>query len=96
MISSIHYIIRSRRDGSYLTARVRTHEDEPETQYLLVFQEDFEALSYLNTFASELAPQFAVESLSANQLKGVIQRWGFKGIGMVKDPLEPRIQFMLL
>jgi hypothetical protein len=26
----------------------------------------------------------------------MIQRWGFKGLGMVQDPLEPRVDFITL
>jgi hypothetical protein len=26
----------------------------------------------------------------------MIQRWGFKGLGMVQDPLEPRVDFVTL
>ncbi|MEY3333912.1 MAG: hypothetical protein RLZZ176_2215, partial [Cyanobacteriota bacterium] len=47
----VYYIIRSRTDGKYLTARV--HDNT--SGYLLLFKEDFEALSYLNTHAADLA-----------------------------------------
>ncbi|ACK71025.1 conserved hypothetical protein [Gloeothece citriformis PCC 7424] len=94
MLSSIHYLIRSRVDGQYLVARAKTSPQENEIQYLLVFKESFDALSYLNTHAPDLANQFSVESLPPTQLKGVLQRWGFVGIGVVNDPLEPRIQFV--
>lgn len=96
MISSIHYLIRSRADGQYLTAKAQTNQGDNKTKYLLVFKESFDALSYLNTHAPDLANQFSVESLPATQLKGVLQRWGFMGIGVVSDPLEPRIQFVLV
>lgn len=96
MLSSIHYLIRSKIDGQYLAARARdnTSSRPNETKYLLIFQESFDALSYLNTHAPELAHQFSVESLPGTQLKGLLQRWGFVGVGVVSDPLEPRIQFV--
>jgi hypothetical protein len=94
VLSSIHYLVRSKIDGQYLVARLTTAENQSEAHYLLVFKEDFEALSYLNNHAGYLADKFAVESLSSSQLKGVLQRWGFQGIGVVNDPLEPKIQFL--
>lgn len=94
MLSSIHYLVRSKLDGQYLVARLKAGESPKEASYLLVFQEDFQALSYLNTHAAHIANQFAVESLPATQLKGVLQRWGFQGIGLVNEPLEPKIQFL--
>ncbi|MEY3827697.1 MAG: hypothetical protein RLZZ148_2517, partial [Cyanobacteriota bacterium] len=51
--------------------------------------------SYLNTHAGGLAAEFSVESLSGSQLKAVLKRWGFQGIGVVNEPLEPRIKFLL-
>lgn len=94
MLSQIHYLIRSKIDGQYLVARLRGGESETEVNYLLLFKEDFEALSYLNIHSGNVANRFAVESISATQLKGLLQRWGFKGVGLVQDPLEPRIQFL--
>jgi len=35
-----------------------------------------------------------VETLSGTQLKGLMQRWGFAGIGLVSEPLEPQVQFL--
>jgi hypothetical protein len=94
MISSVYYVLRSRQDGNYLVARLGNPDTENIAQYILVFSEHHEALSYLNAHAPDVASQFGVESLSASQLKGVLSRWGFQGMGMVKDPLEPRIEFM--
>lgn len=94
MLSSIHYLVRSKIDGQYLVARIKASESETETGYLLLFREHFEALSYLNTHGSGVADRFAVESIPATQLKGLLQRWGFQGVGVVQDPLEPRIQFL--
>lgn len=96
MLSSIHYLLRSKIDGQYLAARLKTGESKTAANYLLVFRQDFAALSYLNTHAADLAHQFALESLSAPQLKGVLQRWGFQGIGLVHEPLEPKIEFLSL
>lgn len=87
-----HYLIRSRVDGRYLTARLKAEASE--AGYLLLFQQDYEALSYLNTHARDVASRFAVESLPESQLKGLLKRWGFKGVGLVQDSLEPRIQFL--
>jgi hypothetical protein len=91
-MTKIHYLIRSRVDGRYLTARLKAEDSE--IGYLLLFKQDFEALSYLNAHAKDVAARFAVESLPEPQLKGLLQRWGFKGVGLVQDPLEPRIQFL--
>ncbi|MDJ0599597.1 MAG: hypothetical protein QNJ37_12235 [Crocosphaera sp.] len=96
MFSQLHYIVRSKVDGKYLVARINKGEDEPPVSYLLVFQENFEALSYLNTHGSDVSDRFIVESTSGNQLKAILQRWNFQGIGLVKDPLLPRIEFLSL
>lgn len=94
MFSETYYAIRSRQDGQYLVARI-PQPDETSVNYLLVFRENFEALTYLNTHAKDLASQFSVETLSTHQLNGVLKRWGFKGIGLVQEPLEPKIQFLV-
>ncbi|MFM6189543.1 MAG: hypothetical protein ACKPFB_05400, partial [Planktothrix sp.] len=54
----------------------------------------FDALGYLNKHAGDLKDQFAVESITGSQIKPIIQRWGFAGIGMIKDPLLPHIEFI--
>jgi hypothetical protein len=77
-------------------ARLKSPDQENPLAYLLVFKEDYDALSYLNTHAADLRDRFGVESVSNSQLKGMIQRWGFKGLGMVQDPLEPRVEFVTL
>jgi hypothetical protein len=95
MLSSIYYLLRAKRDGRYVAAMIEGQD--PSTKgYLLTFQEHHEALSYVNTHSAEVAEQFGVESVSATQLKGILQRWGFGGIGLVKDPLIPQIQFLSL
>ncbi len=94
MFSAIHYIIRSKVDGKYLVAQVNKGEEQATVSYLLVFSENFEALSYLNTHGSDVSDRFIVESTSGTQLKTILQRWDFQGIGLVKDPLLPRIEFL--
>ncbi|MEM9925425.1 MAG: hypothetical protein AAF915_17005 [Cyanobacteria bacterium P01_D01_bin.50] len=92
MLSEIYYLIRSKADGRYLAAR--PNEDDAST-FVLVFRENFDALSYLNTHASDLADRLGVESVSGTQLKTVLQKWSFNGLGMVTDPLLPTIEFLL-
>ena len=58
-----------------------------------MFKEDYDALSYVNTHAPDVASRFAVESVTGTQLKNQLQRWGFAGVGLVQEPLEPKIQF---
>jgi hypothetical protein len=60
-----------------------------------LFKEHYDALSYLNTHAAGVSDRFSVESIPATQLKSIMQRWGFKGLGLVQDPLEPQIQFLV-
>jgi hypothetical protein len=94
MLSQTHYLLRSRIDGQYLVARLKAGESPTEANYLLLFKENYDALSYLNTHGAGVADRFSIESIPATQLKSLLQRWGFKGIGMVNDPLEPQIQFL--
>ena len=58
-----------------------------------MFGEQFDALSYLNTHGADVAERFAVESVPGNQIKNLIQRWGFTGVGIVQDPLIPTVEF---
>lgn len=90
MLSQVYYIIRSKTDGKYLTARV----EEDKSGYLLLFKEDFDALSYLNTHAADLANRLTVESIPGTQIGSLLKRWGFAGMGMVNDPLLPKIEFL--
>lgn len=94
-MSQIYYLIRSRADGRYLVAHPRVG-NEPKLQagYLLMFREDFDALSYLNTHGADVADQFAVESVAGSQIASLLQRWGFVGVGIVQDPLLPRVEFL--
>ena len=93
MANQIYYLIRSKLDGKYLVARV-PNQQGTQSNYLLVFKENFEALSYLNSHAREYSDRFAVEPIVNSQFKGIMQRWGFAGVGMVEDPLIPRIRFL--
>ena len=94
MLATTHYLLRSKQDGQYLVARLRKGESESLASYLLLFKESYDALSYINTHAQDLANNFSVETLSGTQLKGLMQRWGFAGIGLVSEPLEPQVQFL--
>jgi hypothetical protein len=90
MLSDVYYLLRVKADGRYLTARPNSEE----LGYLLLFRENFDALSYLNTHAAEVANSFAVESLPGSQISGLLKRWGFIGVAMVTDPLLPKIEFL--
>ncbi len=103
MLSQVFYLIRSKADGQYLVARTKAEpkqEDDQrgaravDAQYLLVFKEHYDALSYINTHGADVADQFAVESIAGTQLGNLLKRWGFMGMGMVQDPLLPRIEFL--
>ena len=87
---TIYYLLRSQIDGKYVVAK------DNDNQYLLLFTEHFDALSYLNTHGIEIKDKFGVESLATSQLKPLIQRWGFYGIAVVQDPLLPKIEFFTL
>ncbi len=94
MLSQINYVIRSLQDGKYLVARISQKQDRAEASYLLVFKLDHEALSYINTHAQEFCDRLSVESVSPTQLKSLLNRWGYQGIGLVEDPLIPNISFL--
>lgn len=101
MLSQIYYLIRSRQDGRHLVAHPKpappaNPDQSPPSRpaFLLLFTDHADALSYLNTHGRDVAHQFAVESATGTQLSGLMQRWGFAGVGMVRDPLLPRIEFM--
>ncbi|MGK7947386.1 MAG: hypothetical protein AB4368_00915 [Xenococcaceae cyanobacterium] len=94
MLSQANYLIRSKIDGKYLVARLQPEKQQKEANYLLLFREDYEALSYINTHGANLRDRLTVESVSSVQLKSILQRWGYEGIGLVEDPLVPQIKFM--
>ena len=93
MLLQINYLIRSRKDGKYLVARLPAKNGAEDT-YLLVFQQDYDALSYINTHGQEYSDLLTVETASPTQLKKLMQRWNYSGFGIVKDPLLPDIQFV--
>jgi hypothetical protein len=92
MLSQVFYLIRSKTDGQYLVARPNGDAESP--GYLLMFKEHYDALSYINTHGAEVADRFAVESIAGTQLGNLIKRWGFVGMGLVQDPLLPRVEFL--
>jgi hypothetical protein len=97
MFSQVYYLIRSRIDGSYLVAYPTLKDDEarsPEQGYVLLFQEHSDALSYLNKYGAGLIDRFSVEFQTGSQIPGVLNRWGYKGVGIVKDPLLPMVDFL--
>lgn len=96
MFSEIYYLIRSKADGRYLTAHPEGGSKPGDAGYLLLFREDFEALSYLNTHGRDVADRFGVESIPGSQLKSLLNRWSFVGVGVIKDPLLPSIEFFSL
>ncbi|MCF2147436.1 hypothetical protein IQ276_013615 [Desmonostoc muscorum LEGE 12446] len=90
MLSEVYYLVRSKSDGRYLTARPNAEA----SGYVLLFRENFDALSYLNTHAGEVANRFAIESIAGTQLGSLLKRWGFTGVGIVTDPLLPKVEFL--
>jgi len=97
MFSQAYYLIRSRTDGSYLAAYPKLSDDEarsPANGYVLLFQEQFDALGYLNKYAVGMSDRFITESIPESQLRTLLDRWGYKGFGIVKDPLIPTIEFL--
>lgn len=97
MVSQLYYLLRSRADGSYLAAHPQgvppNTPDQPPKGFLLVFVADYEALSYLNAHAPDLAAQFVVEPITPSHLKPLLSRWNFQGVGMVQDPRLPTVEF---
>jgi hypothetical protein len=92
MAGGMYYALRSKKDGQYIAARPDI--DRPDRKYLLVFREDYDALSYLSTHAKELAVHFGTEHLTTDQLKTAIERWSYEGVGLVSDSLLPQVDFM--
>ncbi|BAQ62239.1 hypothetical protein GM3708_2645 [Geminocystis sp. NIES-3708] len=92
MFNETFYLLRSRQDGKYLVANIG-NSDEEKKSYLFVFKENFDALGYINHHSPEYKDLFSVESVSFPQLKLLLSRWGFSGIGIVEDILIPSIKF---
>jgi len=95
-MTQIYYLIRSKIDGSYLAAHPKVNDADGKAKkgYLLMFPENFDALSYLNKYAGDMRDRFAVESITQSGLKNLLDRWGFNGMGIVQDPLLPKIEFL--
>jgi hypothetical protein len=87
----IYYAIVTRTSGQHLTV-----SQDKSSHYLLLFSEDFNALSYLNHHARDLASQFAVEAIATNQLGNLLNRWGYQGVALVRDPLGPELEFLAI
>jgi hypothetical protein len=94
MFSQVYYLIRSRADGQYLVAHPDRGAGKTDCSYLLMFNEHFDALSYLNTHGANVAERFTIESAAGTQIKNLIHRWGFTGVGIVQDPLVPTVEFL--
>ncbi|NEP11567.1 MAG: hypothetical protein F6K14_15420 [Symploca sp. SIO2C1] len=94
MFSQIYYLILSRADGQYLAAQPHADTSQGGAGYLLMFHERYDALSYLNTHGADVADRFAVETVVGSQLKNLLQRWGYTGVGIVQDPLVPKVDFL--
>ncbi|MFH7241277.1 MAG: hypothetical protein ACHWZW_00350 [Spirulina sp.] len=92
-MSQIYYLLRSRADGRYLAARPRSTDAAQSAGFLLVFKADYDALSYLNAHAPDLSDQFTVEAVTPSNLKPLLTRWNFQGLGMVEDPRLPNVEF---
>ena len=93
MLLQINYLIRSKKDGKYLVARL-PDKSGTESSYLLIFQHDYDALTYINTHGKAYSDRLSVETASPVQLKSLLERWDYDGFGIVKDPLIPDIEFM--
>ena len=96
MSYQVWYVLRSKQDGQYLAAYPKANPDKPRSPqdgYVLLFQEQADALSYLNRHAPELTDRFATESVLQSQLSSLFDRWGFQGVGLVQDPWLPQVQF---
>ena len=99
MINTPYYLLRSNSTGQYLVARPPVEGGHPELAtdpFLLLFIADFDALSYLNAHAKDYAPQFSVEYCDRTKIKSICDRWSYKGVGVVNDPLVPQVEFMSL
>ncbi len=95
MLTQTYYLVRSRADGQYLVARLsQPTPDVVDPGYVLLFREHFEALTYLNTHGRDIADRFAVESIPGTQVESLMKRWNFTGIGVVEDPIPPKVAFL--
>ncbi len=88
---SFYYLIQSKQDGQYVFARPAADRS---AKFVLLFSERADALSYLNAHVAQVSDRFLVQSISSKTLTDILQRWDFRGVGLVDDPLLPKIQFM--
>jgi hypothetical protein len=89
MLSQFYYVVRSQTSGEYLVAHPSADTADG---FLLLFSADYDALSYINTHANGTGG--TVEMMSAIALPATLKRWELQGVGIVQDPLIPRVQFL--
>jgi hypothetical protein len=103
MSSHLYYLLRSKLDGSYLIARPHQESNHKKSNdtiepgksgYVLLFREHYDALSYINAHGADVAHRFTVESIFDSQIGTLLERWGWLGVGIVQDPLIPRVEFL--
>ncbi len=92
MNSQTFYLLRFKQNGQHLAAR--PDGESSSRTFLLVFTADHEALSYLSTHAPAARDRFAVDAIATSQIKPLLTRWGFTGVGIVSDPFIPVVEFM--
>jgi hypothetical protein len=90
MLSQTYYVVRSQTSGQYLVAHPA---EDPSVGFLLVFSNDYDALSYVNTHAHSSRGDGRVETIAATSLRPTLDRWQLTGIGIVSDPLIPQVEF---
>ncbi|TAF51098.1 MAG: hypothetical protein EAZ61_11365 [Oscillatoriales cyanobacterium] len=88
--SLLYNTLRVKQNGQYLAAT--PNPDRPD-RFILIFCDRSEALSYLNAHAAGLEDRFTIETVQQTQIQGILERWGFTGIGLVRDPRLPEIEF---
>jgi hypothetical protein len=89
MLSQFYYVVRSPASGEFLVAHPSVDAAEG---FLLLFSADYDALSYINTHGSGVG--CVVEQIPTTALSPTLKRWQLQGVGLVQDPLVPRIQFL--
>jgi hypothetical protein len=90
MLSQSYFVVRSQTSGQYLVAHP---SEDPSIGFLLVFSNDYDALSYINTHAQSSRGDGRVETIAVTSLRPTLDRWQLKGIGVVSDPLIPQVEF---
>lgn len=89
-MSSTYFVVRSQTSGEYLIAHP---SQDTAVGYLLVFSNDYDALSYVNAHAQGSRGDGRVESIASTALRSTIDRWQLTGFGVVSDPLIPEVEF---